>query len=168
MSQPPLVQPAVIKHRFLPVKTSRGTILVSSALLPLSDEETARIYPDQPVAAARAESFSPARERPLDQMHVWSVPHSWLNGYLSRNLPFISDEPSAGFRQNSAFDLFSPDDIAISWLGTPYDLDPKTLNADPAAPFYRPIQAHDILLDPSPRPDVQDAKATDHTFTRPR
>ncbi|RDA86400.1 hypothetical protein CP532_6469 [Ophiocordyceps camponoti-leonardi (nom. inval.)] len=172
-SSQPLVQP-VIKHTFLPVKTSRGTILVSSALLPLSDEETARIYPDEPVAsrASGAESFSPAQETPLDQ--VWPLPDSWLNGYMSRNLPFISDEMSAGFTHNSAFDIFSPvtpDDNTISWLGTTYDLDPKTMTADPATSFYRSsraIQARDILLDPNPRPAVERPKATDPTFTRPR
>ncbi|RDA95724.1 hypothetical protein CP533_1128 [Ophiocordyceps camponoti-saundersi (nom. inval.)] len=177
-SQPPLVQPTVNKHTFLPVKTWRGYILVSSALLPPSDGEMARIYPEETVtpSSSATESFSPELERPFDQMdQVWPLPDSWLNGYLSRTIPLISDEASAGFTSNnSAFDILSPftpeEEMHMSWLEPSYDLDAKIFTADPAVPFYRSnraVQAREILLDPNPRPKTERPKGAEHTFPLP-
>ncbi|PHH79651.1 hypothetical protein CDD80_4136 [Ophiocordyceps camponoti-rufipedis] len=179
-SQPSPVRPVVVNDGFLPVKTWRGYILVSSHLLP-SVEETRRIYPDQPVAHAADPSptslspLSAESMRPSDAMeHVWPLPDCWINGYYSCSNPSIPDLGSVGFTNNLLPSPMPDDEIPMSWPSwpsTPYELDQKT-PTEQAVPFYRStsaIQARQILLDPNPGAPLQHANIKlEHNFSRPR
>ncbi|PFH62953.1 hypothetical protein XA68_10969 [Ophiocordyceps unilateralis] len=178
-SQPSSVQPAVINDTFLPVKTCRGYILVSSHLLP-SVEETRRIYPDQPVAYApdaspATPSFNMEPMRPFETMeHAWPVPDSWINGYYSCPDPSIPDLSSVGFTNNFSTSPMPDDEMPtpwLSWLSASSELDFKP-PVEPTVPFYRStsaMQARQILLDPNPCATLDHPKvATEHTLPRPR